>query len=246
MKKYLKLYLTFLTIEGCVAVSAQSLAEQRSAASYRSPFEVEIFHSALSGSKLQAPTSTTVCEPENMNVCAFRFFRLSDTFDSMIFEMAGDHNRSELRQIEEWRTSTQVWRKIIGEVRFERPESPELSQCTFAQIHDSGKYPNKPLIRLVWMSRRDEVDDALWAVVRNSANANEYTWTHLSGRPDRFFQFEVKVKENVLKVKIDSQEMLQVNVSYWEDLNNYFKAGVYLQSDGTARAEYRSLKYFSE
>jgi len=98
----------------------------------------------------------------------------------------------------------------------------------------------------VWMSRKDGVDDALWAVVRNSVNANEYTWTHLSGRPDRFFQFEIKVKENVLKVKIDSQEMLQVNVSYWEDLNSYFKAGVYLQSDGTARAEYRSLKYFSE
>lgn len=72
----------------------------------------------------------------------------------MIFEMTGNKRRSELRQLDEWHTSSSMSKKILGQVFLPKPQTRELTQFTFAQIHASKNLLNKPLLRLVWMKQK--------------------------------------------------------------------------------------------
>ncbi|RMF65928.1 MAG: polysaccharide lyase family 7 protein, partial [Calditrichaeota bacterium] len=173
------------------------------------------------------------------------YFYLAQTSSDnyMTFVMSGDHNRSELRQMNEWKTSTSSWRKMIGEVKCFYPSTSSLDQYTFMQIHDSDGI-NKPLVRLVWLRSRSGKSDHLWAVIRTSVSSSSYQYVDLGARPSGFFKAEIKVRNNTLKVKINGVTKVSKNVSYWSAYHNYFKAGVYLQDAGTAKVQFKSLKYY--
>nr|AYC81221.1 PL7 alginate lyase [uncultured bacterium] len=213
--------------------------------SYVPPYDDPKFHPVLDDSKLQAPDSRTACAQGNFDGFADWYFYLYQGNNNyMTFTMNGDHNRSELRQMIEWKTSTTSWKKMIGEVKLFFPSTNSLNQYTFMQIHDSDGI-NKPLIRLAWVRQRSGKYDHIWAYLRKDTGST-IDVIDLGPRPDGFFKAEIKVKSNILKVKINSVTMINENVSYWSNFHNYFKAGVYLQDDGSAKVQFKSLKYYYE
>jgi hypothetical protein len=210
-----------------------------------SPYQLERFRPVMDESKLQAPDSSEFCSSSAMHNCAGWFFKLDASGEFMSFSMSGDRHRSELRQLTEWRTSSASWLKMIGEV-FLPPPDLEMQQFTFAQIHDSGEFPNKPLLRLAWRRSRQNLEDHLWVVLRLSPTDESTTWSDLGARSDGLQKFEIKVRNNHLIVKLDDQAKFEADVDYWQTFDSYFKVGVYLQSDGWADAKFRSLRYYRE
>jgi len=210
------------------------------------PYSLARFQPVLDDSKLQAPDSSTARAQGDFFGFHDSFFRLDSRGKYLTFEMEGDSHRSELRQMNEWQTSSLTWQKMIGEVKLFYPQTSSLNQYTFMQIHDSGSYPNKPLIRLHWQRNRNDLPDHLWAVVRLSVSEKNYLWVNLGPRPGSFFKSEIKVKNNIMRVRINGITMLDMDVSYWDGLSNYFKAGVYLQDAGKAKVQFKSLKYYYE
>lgn len=208
------------------------------------PYSLSRFQSVLDDSKLQAPDSSAARRQGELPGFSDWFFRLDSTGKYMTFEMTGDSARSELRQMNEWQTSSSTWNKMIGEVKLFYPSTPTLNQYTFMQIHDSGSYPNKPLIRLTWRRDRAGLSDNLWAAIRLSATENRYQWVNLGKRPSGFFKSEIKVANNTMRVLINGVPMIDMNVAHWDGLSSYFKVGVYLQDEGTAKAQFRRLKYY--
>lgn len=216
------------------------------------PYSLSKYHSILDASKLQAPDSSTAIRQGHFPGISEWYFHLDASGKYMTFEMDGSKNRSELRQMDEWYTSASTWQKIIGEVKVFYPETPSLNQFTFMQIHDSGteddhvtEIYNKPLIRLAWIRDRGGADDHLWAIIRLSSSIDSFEYINLGSRPDSFFKCEIKVKNNKMRVRINNETKLELDVSYWEQLRSYFKSGVYLQSEGTAKVQFRKLKYYA-
>jgi hypothetical protein len=217
------------------------------------PFDDSTFWQVLDDSRLQGPGSNTILNgdlvtgpPSPYDGYASNQFRLASTSkdDYMTFQQSGDSKRSELRQLIEWQTSTSSYRKMIGEVKVFFPSTGSLNEFTFMQVHDSGSYPNKPLIRLAWIRNRDGFYDWLWCIRRTSVGSSTYIKTPLIPRPSGFFKAEILVINNELRVKINGSTKVDADVSYWDGLNSYFKAGVYLQDPGTAKTQFRRLNYY--
>jgi hypothetical protein len=206
------------------------------------PWSLSTFQPVLTDSKLQAPTSVTACAQGDFPGFYADYFKLVGSY--MQFEMSGDSNRSELRQVPEWKTSTTSYRKMIGTVKLFYPTTSTLNEYTYMQIHDSGSTPNKPLVRLVWLRSRNGVNDHIWSIRRTSVSSDTYSYVDLGARPTGFFTSEIQVINNTMKVKIAGVTKVSTSVSYWSSLNNYFKAGVYLQDSGTATVQFSALKYY--
>lgn len=210
------------------------------------PYNKSKYRAVLEDSKLQAPTSSPAAVKQG-DFPGFWdwYFRLDSSGQYMTFEMEGAKNRSELRQMNEWYTSTSTWRKIIGEVKVFYPATASLNEFTFMQAHDSEDF-NKPLIRLAWIRSRGGSEDHLWAIIRLSSETNSFQYINLGARPSSFFKCEIKIKNNRMVVRINSETRLELDVDYWESLSSYYKAGVYLQSEGSAKVQFRRLKYYYE
>lgn len=231
----LRLTITFAFL--LVAISPPVFAEG-------APFNKSKYRPVLEDSKLQAPTSSPAAVKQG-DFPGFWdwYFRLDSTGQYMTFEMDGASNRSELRQMNEWYTSTTTWRKMIGEVKVFYPTTPSLNEFTFMQAHDSEDF-NKPLIRLAWIRNRYGSEDHLWAIIRLSNENNSFQYVNLGSRPNNFFKCEIKIKNNKLYVRINNETKISLDVSYWESLSSYYKAGVYIQTEGIAKVQFRKLKYF--
>ena len=212
------------------------------------PYDVDKFQSILDVSKLQIEEDSETAQDYGDFVdydsdCFY--LSTTDNGQYMTFKSEGFKNRSELRLQEEWDTSET--KKLTGNVKLFYPDTADLDEFTFMQIHDAADsendpegYPNKPLLRLAWFRDRSDDDgndysDHIWAVVRNTGdtvNSDEDVNDHypLAARPDGFFDAEISVDSNMMTMTVNG-ETLQLDVSYWSDLQSYFKAGVYLQGE---------------
>ena len=137
---------------------------------------------------------------------------------------------------------------MTGEVLIDNPLLEYVDQLTFMQIHDSTDF-NKPLLRLVWIRDRKGVLDHLWAVVKGDLQTSGiYYYEDMGARSEIFEKFEICVQNSVLSVKRENVEQIlnpnAQDVSHWDTLSSYFKAGVYLQDEGTATVRFRTLDYF--
>lgn len=169
----------------------------------------------------------------------------------MMFRISGDSNRAELRQMREWKPKDAIASNstvgMRGEVDLKFPSTPSLLQYTFAQIHTTGNLgnPTKPFLRLVWMREKEGRSDGIWAVVRQSVFQNVTEWYYLTSRRDGLMSFDITMKQSGLFVSIDNKMLFSDNdVSYWNDVESYFKAGAYLQDEGEARVGFNSLEYY--
>eukprot|EP00752_Nemacystus_decipiens_P015226 g13559.t1 len=229
-------------------------ANLSSAADEPVPYDLVKFQPVLDDSKLQAPTSSPALIPQGgFPGQSNQYFYLDPTGQYMTFQVSGDSNRSELRQETgtDWQTSTTDRLSLDGRVRLALPGTQTPEQYTFMQIHDTGAGLNKPLIRLTWQRERDSIEDHLWAAIRTPddfgqpiADDNLDTLSvDLGARPTGFFDASIVVQNNQMKVLIDGQVKVDMDVSYWDGLDNYFKAGVYLQDPGEVAVEFDQLAY---
>lgn len=220
------------------------------------PYDVEKFRSVLDESKLQAPTSSpTMINQGKFAGASNEYFFLDKTGQYMTFTVEGDSNRSELRQnTGDWDTATETPQRMIARVRVLVPEDQKLEQFTFLQIHDKKNGDeglNKPLLRLTRRSDYRKTQDHLWAHIRTPENcdkpislANLATKNFdLGPRPEGFFDVEVRVQNSKIIVTINGRTKFDMDVSYWDGLDNYFKAGVYNQNPGRSKAEFESLRF---
>lgn len=220
------------------------------------PYDLEKFRAVLDDSKLQAPASSpTMIERGKFEGASNEYFFLDETGQYMTFTVTGDSKRSELRQLTgDWDTSTATPQRLVARVRVSVPEDEQLEQFTFLQIHDKkdGDHGlNKPLIRITRRGDYRGTKDHLWAAIRtpedfkkpislkNLATKN----IDLGRRPNGFFDAEIHVQNGQMKVLINGKTKVDMDVSYWNGLNNYFKAGVYNQDPGTSIAEFESLRF---
>ncbi len=146
--------------------------------------------------------------------------------------------------------------------------NPDDDAVTYLQIHNKGEqqdgtgYIPHPLLRVVYEQERDGKTGHYWAILKtnnldcsdtsphygSTACDNAYERIDLGeADTDDFTYFELTVKESELTITAgNTTEMTKEvrDISYWNNLLSYFKAGVYNQfENGTATVEFASLNY---
>jgi len=214
-----------------------------------SPYSLDKFKPVLNISKLQAPVSSYnplySRKYGDFEDYSNKYFYLQDG-KYMVFYMCGDHNRSELRFKNDWKTDTEE-EKVL-EARVKLFPLNQKREFTFLQIHADSTLKNvptinKPLLRIVWYKKLRGKKDHLWAVIRLNGNtfSKNYQKIDLGVVPNHFFNVKITVRKNFLKIYLDGELKVKKSVSYWKDFYNYFKAGVYLQDDGCAKVLFDKL-----
>lgn len=149
--------------------------------------------------------------------------------------------------------------------------SDDGQEMTLLQVHNKGTSGDTdntvlshPLLRIVWDSENRTDDDtgssysnAYWAVIKTNA----YECSNASGSNynancpdsyDRYYladydastptKFEIEVGDSTLKINVDDDEKIDFDITYWDALYSYFKAGVYNQfENGTSIVQFKSL-----
>lgn len=224
--------------------------------SRRAPYDLEKFRSVLDDSKLQAPKSSpTLISRGKFAGASNEYFFLDPTGQYMTFTVEGDSCRSELRQESgDWDTASKKPQRLIARVKVFVPQDKQLESFTFLQIHDKkngDKGLNKPLLRVTRRDQRRGKQDHLWAAIRTPKNFDKpislsnlaSKHVDLGPRPKGFFDVEVRVQNSKMTVTIDRQTKVNMDVSYWDGLPNYFKAGVYNQDPGRSKVQFQSLRF---
>ena len=220
------------------------------------PYDLKKFRSVLDDSKLQAPKSSpTLINRGKFAGVSNEYFFLDPTGQYMTFTVEGNGCRSELRQESgDWDTASKKPQRLIARVKVFVPQDKKLESFTFLQIHDKktgDQGLNKPLLRVTRRDQRRGKKDHLWAVIRKPKDfdkpislsnlASEHI--DLGPRPKGFFDAEVRVQNSKMIVTINGQTKVNMDVSYWDGLPNYFKAGVYNQDPGRSKVEFESLRF---
>lgn len=226
------------------------------------------YQSVLNGSKLQAPDSSTVAIAQGDFEGTYNeyFYIPSSGNKWLTFQIGPDEKmRSELRQMENWYTSDTSYNKMIGEVLL--LEKGTADEVTLMQIHDDANAAvdegedkiNKPLVRIAWLEEQKETGassktyDSYFAIVKTgtcASSCSDYVKYKLADySATEAVKFEIKVANNQLTIKVNGvahEEFNNFDVSYWDGLPSYFKAGAYIQSDTSPDVEvqFSSLKYY--
>lgn len=228
------------------------------------PYNYTKYQSVLDDSKLQAPDSSTVAIAQGDFEGEYNdyFYIPSSGNKWMTFQIGPDEKmRSELRQMDNWYTSDATANKMIGEILIS--EKGSADEITVMQVHDdpndTSNGINKPLVRIAWLEKQKETGassytyDSYFAIVKTgtcSSDCTDYVKYALADySSSESTKFEIRVEDNELTIKVDGvahDEFNGFDVSYWEDLPSYFKAGAYIQSDTSPDVEvqFETLKYY--
>lgn len=199
----------------------------------RAVYEASKFHQVLEESKLQYPDAIPVIGYGEFEHQIKPYFFL-DEDDNMIFiidkKTKGHILRDELHQgptrIKGFSSNVSVKTAVLGKVRCYY--APDIKNYTWMQIHASHPF-SYPIIRLVVLHSKDGKRDHIWAVMMNSLELEApRVWFDLGKRPEKYFDFEVDVKDNQLYVLFNKKEVLHQDISFWEGKINYFKIGAYI------------------
>lgn len=147
---------------------------------------------------------------------------------------------------------------------------------TFLQVHNKGTVVSDategilshPLLRVTCESFRSlngvDYDSYYWAVLKNNAYEcgegnddsyygksecdNAYTYFPLTDFVEgQATNFEIIVGNSTLTIKVDGQKTIEQDISYWDSLLSYFKAGVYNQFyNGTSKTLFSVLEYYQD
>jgi len=214
----------------------------------KTPYSLTKFQNVLNNAKLQAPLSSynpnySVKYGEFSNYYN-KFFYLTD--DKYItFYMCDEHHRSELRFKDEWQVETNISKTLNVKVKI--LPSNNVNEFTFLQIHtDSNEEElNKPLLRIVWIKNRKDINNHIWAVIMTNTSSAEsaYKYIDLGENLNIFFNIKIEVINSKLSVCFNgSKKVDDFDVSYWNGIKNYFKLGIYLQTNGCAKALFDTIE----
>lgn len=182
------------------------------------PPEIVKLKSVLRKCKSQAPIASSETKDLTRKFSNEYFFPKDG---GMVFKVARNKKRSELRQFNEWRTNTEKRIRMVGVVNFPTEFSLSMQRYTFMQIH--GHFA--PLIRIAAIDRRKGKNSYLWAVIRSGLWHTDVRSYPLVQRPQGHFKCESNVKMKQMLVLVNDTVVADIDVSSWENYRNYFKAG---------------------
>ena len=226
------------------------------------PYDFDKFKPVIDQSKLQifkddglsSDTNNTTVDYGEFDGKKFPEFYV-DTQENLHFEIDKKANtyktRSELREgPNSWSTSDTEGHYWVATLKCLKPKVG-ITSYTWMQIHGTNDSYNYPLLRLFWVRDREGVYDHIWAIIIITGSDADriYDYIDLGARPSNFFSAEVHVKNNILDILIDHQLKATRNVTYWQDVQNYFKAGVYIDrygDGGAVSAIFKELHFYDQ
>lgn len=186
-------------------------------------------------------------------------FYVDKTDNALVFSMYGVKKRSELRFMNNFKTSEpDTFYHLSASVKPIEPDKSvaqsdfKLDEITYMQVHNStvlsdgkSQFPH-PLLRVVWHKERGGIVNHYWATVKSNTlickgvdsdpsnpdcnSKKSYSFYDLGAwTAGETTDFEVIVGNNRLVVKRDGETKFEKDISYWKDQSSYFKAGVYNQ-----------------
>ncbi|MFY0598904.1 MAG: polysaccharide lyase family 7 protein [Cyclobacteriaceae bacterium] len=210
---------------------------------YDAPYDIPKFQGFIGGSKLQAPTSSTVASQSELKdgYSDNNFFVVEN--DKMAFNQSGTSMRTELRHLENW-NATDGNRSMHATIDI---VEQTCEQVTVLQIHDdanAGNGPNKPLLR-VYKHRTKSPENHLWAAIKVDNEGVNTSHIDLGEDPGGYFDCDIKIVNERLQIEIDGVLKADKDISFWV-FPSYWKAGVYLQDEGEATAHFDELQELTE
>ncbi|OAV45800.1 hypothetical protein A3850_004935 [Lewinella sp. 4G2] len=208
-------------------------------AEYTAPSDIPRFQPFLAECKIQAPTSATLRDRDALNQGYSHptWFNVVDG-DKIRFNQTGDSKRTELRDLENW-DLTQEDRSLHGRIDI---VEMTCDQVTVMQIHDdanAGSGPNKPLLRIYKHNGRSPTNH-IWAAVKTNEGGVATTHIDLGEDPGGYFNCDIRLVDGRMIIDFEGEEKYNEDVSFWT-WPSYWKAGVYLQDEGTATAHFDQL-----
>jgi len=216
------------------------------------PYNFSKFYSILDVSKLTYPDShTKVVNYWNFTNYKSDFFYANKNWNLyfILDKKSWDWKiRNELRQWinwkdEGWRIDENKVYHLNAKVKLQKLE--KALEYTFLQIHSEVH----PLLRVVVEKEKNWKQNHIWAVVRKNTNNS---WIRTSRYDlwivDNYFHsFDIYVWNNNLTIKKDWKTYVNKDISYWPEIKNYFKAGIYDSKDSkwpwTVKIAFSELKY---
>ncbi len=197
------------------------------------------FLNLIEHSKLQLFLDDTSTEyTELINFKSPQFY--VDEEDNLNFTIYKEFNSSKVRsEIKEWPKSLE-WSTAdkdkhswIATLKCLKPKVG-ISSYTWMQIHGNFETYNYPILRLIWERNKSGVYNHIWAMIilSNPHEDRVYEYVDLGEKPEGFFTAEVDVQDNIMKIIINNKLIKTYNVTYWQDVQNYYKAGVYIDRFG--------------
>ena len=226
------------------------------------PYAYDKFKSVLDQSRLQiykdkgdtADSNNTTVEPGEFTDKKFPQF-YADAEENLHFtitKMANTYKvRSELKeQPATWSTADTEGHYWVATLKCLKPKVG-INSYTWMQIHGTPDGFNYPLLRLFWERNRQNIYDHLWAViiVSDPETPKIYSYIDLGARPSGYFTAEVHIKNNIMDIILNRSLKRSINVTYWQDEQNYFKAGVYINrygDGGTVSAIFKELHFYDQ
>jgi hypothetical protein len=197
------------------------------------PYNINKFKDVLDKSKYQSPHDETTIDYGGFDNYKSKNF-YADSDENLYFvlnkKVDAEKERSELRQgPNPWSTADTEGNYWVATLKCFKPALP-LSSYTWMQIHGTQDTFNYPILRLLWVRNREGIYDHIWAItiISNPNEVKIYDWVDLGPRPDGFFNAAVYILNNVMDILINDKIVKTYNVAYWEDVQNYFKAGIYI------------------
>lgn len=212
------------------------------------PSTEEKFSQTLENSRLQYPDSATDVDYGEFDGVVREYFYLDKSLLTFQLNKQTDQEsmRSELRfGPDNWDVSTEDEHILSARVRCFG--SDKLKKYTFLQIHEYLG-ANLPLLRLAWERRNDGLTNYIWAGISTNRDIENRTfdWVNLGKREDGFFDINISVKNSKMQVSINGKVLIDKDVSYWNNTQNYYKAGLYLnnlESMGKTKVQFKKLEY---
>jgi len=206
---------------------------------YLAPSDIPRFQPFLAECKLQAPTSSTLAQQDvlNQGYTHPTYFKVVDG-DKILFNQSGDSRRTELRNETNWNLNDKN-RSLHG--RLDIVEQT-CDQVTVLQIHDdanAGNGPNKPLLRIYKHKVKSPINH-LWAAIKTNDGGVATTHIDLGEDPGGYFNCDIRLVDGNMIIDFDGEEKVNMDVSFWT-WPSYWKAGAYLQDDGTATIYFDDL-----
>lgn len=216
------------------------------------PYSFSQYQSVLDKSKLQIYYDDVVAAGDYVGKFFPQFY--ADDEGKLHFVIDKDPDtyktRSELREITEWSMFDPNGHFWVGTLKCLKPKVG-VNSYTWMQIHGTNDTYNYPILRLFWERKRDGKYDHIWAViiVSDPYTPSVYEYVDLGARPSDYFTAEVHIHNNIMDIIIDRKVYRSINIGYWQNVQNYFKAGVYInryQDGGTVSAIFKQLHFYDD
>lgn len=228
------------------------------------PYDYPQYQDALDIADLQK-NDGTIKTASNFSDFDSDYFSIDSTANWLTFDIDGEDSQSILKFTTGFQTDEQHFHRLSAALYPMAPntsiaESDSGQSMTLLQIANDQDYA--PLVSITWDAEERESSGSAEALHSNSywavINTGQCTDTEVEATPSDCYtyyhlanyntasptQFELLVENNQLVINVDQQEQVNLSISNWPNIDNYFTAGVTNHySNGNSTVQYKTLTY---